>query len=155
MLKRLLVGFLVIVALWLVPCVGYGEIQHWLYESEASNMTVQLLKARIGYMMHNPTNFLDVDFYYDVTGRIGAIDKLPGNVNTQGKILVDIRDNRNLFSYESGIALQNQFEKQLTVIYSFLVSISIGDMDADVVAVFYSREGIRLGYFYRGLYHLS
>jgi len=41
----------------------------------------------------------------------------------------------------------------LEVIYTF-ISAEATDMDGDIVAVFYRREGIPLGYFYQGGYHL-
>jgi len=62
-------------------------------------------------------------------------------------------DNRGVFSYKSGIALRDEFKRQLKVIYSF-ISLVATDMDADIVAQFLSREAIPLGYFYQGEYHL-
>jgi len=104
-------------------------------------------------MMTNPTNFLYVKFYYDSDGRLGRIAKLPGYVDTTGKLLVDVTDIRDVFSYKSGIALLDKFKKELEVLSSY-VNLLATDMDADIVAVFYSQREILLGYFYQGEYHL-
>ena len=116
-------------------------------------MDFRLLAARVHYMMKNPTRFLLVEFYYDPDGRYGRIEKLPERVDTKGKILVVISDTRDVFSYKSGTALLDQFKRELEVKYTF-VRLLATDMDADIVATFYSREGIPLGYFDRGRYYL-
>lgn len=149
--------FLVIVLLSLSFCfvsgVGYGEIQQWAIESKASYLNVELLKAEVHYMMRNPTSFLNVSFSYDPTGYGGEVAKLPKSVNTKGKIFIIIGDNRDQFSYKSGIALLDTFKKSLEVIYSF-INLMATNKDVDVVALFLSKEEIYLGYFSEGEYHL-
>jgi len=70
--KRVLATFLLGVGLCFVPVLGYGEI-HWQRSSERkpSLMIVDLLWARVNYIMRNPTNFLDVEFCYDPDGAFG------------------------------------------------------------------------------------
>ena len=49
--------------------------------------------------------------------------------------------------------LLGDFKRQLEATYSFIAAWAT-DMDTDVVAVFYGRGEIPLGYFYQGEYHL-
>ena len=111
-----------------------------------------LFAARINYMMRNPTTYLDVNFFYDRDGKLER-SLFPEGVETKNKISVDIADNMDIFSDKSGIALLDEFKRNLEVIYSYIKRIAT-NMDTDIVAVFYSREGIELGYFYQGEYHL-
>jgi len=153
--KNCLVAFLLAVGFCFVPALGYGEVKQ---QPEVSVMDLYLLKefdllrARVDYMMCNPTNFLNVNFYYDPEGTHRKIFELPEGVDTKGKIFVKVQDNRDIFSYESGTALLDQFKGKLETIYSFLTLPTMGDMNADIVAMFCNREGIPLGYFYQGEY---
>lgn len=62
-------------------------------------------------------------------------------------------DKSGRFSGKSGIDLLDEFKRQLEAIYLFLGSVST-DMDVDIVAEFFSKQGIPLGHFYQGKYHL-
>ena len=151
--KKLLAAFLLGVGLCFVPVLAYGEVRYSVYETKALSMDYQLLKARVDYIMRNPTTFLEVDFYFDRYGAFRKVLKLPEDINTELKIIADVSDNRNKFSYKSGIALRNEFKKSLEVIYSFIQLVAT-DMDTDIVAIFGNKERIPLGYFYEGEYHL-
>jgi len=151
--KKLLAAFLLGVGLCLVPALGYGEIKEWMHKVGISYMDFWLLDARVSYMMHNPTTFLNVNFLYDPIGRYRRVEKLPESVDTKGKIVIVISDTRDVFSYKSGIALLDQFKRELEVEYTFLRSLAT-DMDTDIVAIFANKEIIPLGYFYQGEYHL-
>ncbi len=151
--KKLLVTLLLGAGLCFVPALGYGEVQEWMLESKASYMELSLLESRVSYMMSNPTNFLNINFYYDQRGAIGEIYGLSENIDTKGKILVVIRDTRDVFFYKSRIALLDLFKRQLEVIYSFIQP-KATDMDTDVVAKLVSKDEIPVGYFYQGEYHL-
>lgn len=150
--KKLLAAFLLGVGLCFVPVLGYGEIPEWMYEQKASYISVHLLEYQMKYLMRNPTNFLEVQFTYDPTGFCGEVTKLPQTVNTQGKVFVMVTDNRDYFSDKSGIALLDLLKIHLKIVCSFIVVAK--DMDADIVALFVSREGLPLAYFYQGEYHL-
>jgi len=136
--KKILVVILLAVSFCFASGAGYGEIAKSIFETKAPQIQVTLLRSLVRYMMRNPTSFLEVRFGY----------------SDPDIILLHIFDNRNRFSYKSGIALLDTFKKELEIIYSFMVYIS-SDMDTDVWAWFYSREGIELGYFLDGKYHLS
>jgi len=143
--RGLLAAFLLGVGLCFVPALGQGEVMH-----RAGEMDSRLLEARIDYIMHNPTNFLNVRFYYYPIGQSGVF---PEGVDTKGKICALIVDNRGVFSYKSGVALLGLFERILESIRWPIFFVAT-DLDTDIVAKFVSREGIPLGYFYQGEYHL-
>ena len=153
--KKLLAAFLLGVGLCFVPVLGQGEVTHYLHERKTSSMNFWLLNARVSYMMHNPNSFLNVNFHYDPVGDLRGVVKFPEGVDidTKGKIHVLVRDNRGVFSDKFGIALLDQFGRELEVIYSFLLFL-VSDMDTDIVVRFASKEEILLGYFYEGEYHL-
>jgi len=151
--KKLLAIVLLSLSFCFVSGAGYGEIPEWKIERKASILDMELLDARIRYMMRNPDNFLYVDFYYDEYGVYGIADRLPKSVDTKGKIYIQVSDNRGDFSKKNRKTLLNEFERELECIYSYLEEIAI-DMDTDIVAVFYNREEIPLGYFYQGEYYL-
>lgn len=94
---------------------------------------------------------MNVGFFYDPDGRFGEF--FPEYVDTKDKVCVLVMDNRDTFSYKSGIALLDEFKGQLKVIYSFINGVAT-NMDIDVVAKFFSKGSIPLGYFYQGEYHL-
>ncbi|NQS90591.1 hypothetical protein HQ584_12475 [Patescibacteria group bacterium] len=181
--KRFLAAILLGVSFCFVSGVGYGEViippkpsrivgellvlkmlyedePLWPYIEEIRGEMLEeigllklynnLLTARINYMMSNPTTFTSVYIYYD---SIGWIEEFFEDVNTKGKIYVVIRDFREYFSDRSGVALKEAFKIYLDVIYSFIENLAT-DMDNDIVALFISEGGIRLGYFYQGEYHL-
>jgi hypothetical protein len=149
--KKLLVAFLLGVGLCFVPVLGHGEVKKWVTQV---NMDSALLKTRVSYIMNNPSSFLYVDFAYDPDRRLGKIWlKLAEGVDTNGKILVPVRDNRDLFSYKSGIGLLDELEGILEALFSYIEVVST-DMDTDIVAEFVTKHGIPLGYFYQGKYYL-
>ena len=123
------------------------------YGTKATVMQLNLSRARTDYMMRSPTAFLYVELYYDQDGNFGGGVILPESIDTKGKIYVAVYDNRDAFSYKSGVALLDEFKTQLRIIYSF-IHFYATDMDTDIVAQFYSRENVPLGYFYQGEYYL-
>lgn len=137
-IKGLLAAFLLGVGLCFVPALGHGEVVKRVYENEGLSMRLNLLQGRIDYL---------------VAGIPSFISKLPEHVDTKGKIWVRVCDTRDVFINESGISLLDEFKKKLEVIYSF-IELEATNMDTDIVAIFYSGEGIPLGYFYQGGYHL-
>ncbi|MFQ6065839.1 MAG: hypothetical protein ACE5K3_00995 [bacterium] len=151
--KRLLAAFLLGVGLCFVPILGHGEVKEWMYEQKATQMAASLSWARINYIMGNPTNFLFVGFFYDPDGELG-IKSFPEGVDTRGKIIVWVQDNRGVFSYKSGTALLDLFKGVLENIYSAGLQSVATDMKTDIVAKFHTKREIPLGYFYQGKYHL-
>ena len=152
--RVLLAAFLLGVGLCFVPALGYGEVKRELYEGKVEKIDFLLLKARVNYVMRNPNSFLTVDFDYDLFGLYGGVfEKFPVKIDTMGKVFIRVIDNRDHFSYKTGIALLDQFKAELEAAYSYIKLVAT-DMDADIVAKFHSREGIPLGYFYQGEYHL-
>lgn len=102
--KGLLVAFVLAVGLCLVSGQGHGEIPEEMLQEKALDIVVELLEARVDYMMDNPTSFLKVQILYDATGMAGRLffDDLPRQVDTRGKIIVFVYDNREVFSYAKG-----------------------------------------------------
>ena len=149
--KVLLAAFLLAVGLCFVPISGYAKVEQWMNEAKAKYMECRFSHARISYIMSNPTTFLKVHFYYDPVGQYRRF--FPEGIDTKGKIFVEVRDNRGVFSDKPGTALLEKFKSVLEPIYTFIQSVAT-DMDTDIVAKFYSRENIPLGYFYQGKYHL-
>jgi len=125
-----------------VSGVGYGEIAEWLDERKASILDMELLDAKVRYMMTNPTTFLNIKLFY------------VKNTIIRSTIGVSVWDNRGQFIYKSGIALKDTFKRSLEVIYSFIAHVAT-DMNTDIVAYFSSREGIQLGMFKDGEYLLQ
>jgi len=152
--KKLLAAFLLGVGLCFVPVLGHGgQLEHLSYGAGVSLINSFLLEARVNYVMRNPTDFLNVQMYYDSDGKYSR--GLPESVDTKGKLFVWVVDNRDVFSDKSEIALLNIFKRSLKEIYSCMVlAVMTTDMDTDIVAVFLSRELTPLGYFYQGEYHL-
>jgi len=149
--KRVLAVILLAGGLCFVPAMGYGEIQSSLYKSEGESMELRLLRARLDYIMSNPTIFLDVDFHYDVEGVWE--DEFPEGVTTQGKIVVVIYDSRGRFTDKPSLLLLNEFRMTLEVLYSYIESVAT-NMYADIVSKLYTEDEIPLGCFYRGVYEL-
>jgi len=133
--------------------LGYGEVKQWKYKSKSSVMDLDLLQARVDYIMSCPNVFLDVGLYYDPVGAL-ASEQFPQNVDTKGKIIIFIRDNRAVFSHESRKELLLSFMIELARIYSF-IRLTATNQDSDIVARFDSESGHPLGYFYQGEYHLQ
>jgi len=167
--KKLLAAFLLGVGLCFVPALGHGEIKgieifNTMSESKVSSVELFLLGQRVAYIMRNPTSFLDILFLYHKPRleNVKLVMDLPESVDTAGKLIIWIKDNRGVFSDKSETALLYLFEVHLKSIW-FWISGLVPDMDNDVVAIFYSKErswdnegtleGI-LGYFYQGEYHL-
>lgn len=176
-IRIVLAIILLAVGLCLVSGVGYGEIKmrptgliildlvvggeepERTYaeriDSDVSLLWLEakLNNARIQYIMHNPTEFLSVDCYYDRDGRFSYPEyPFPEDINTAGKIFVLVTDNRGVF-YLSGVALLDVMKRKLETIYSFLSPVAT-DMDTDIVALFQSAGGNLLGLFYQAEYHL-
>jgi len=159
--KKLLAVFLLGVGLCFMPVLGYGleskelmtheEVITVLRKLKANGLQLFLLESRIDYIMRNPTRFLNVNFHCSEDELWDR--EFPDGVSTKNKVFIEIHDIRNVFSHKSGIALLEQFKKELETAYSFIV-VFIRNMDANVVAKFHSKEGIPLGYFYQGEYHL-
>ena len=167
--KKLLAVILLAVGLCFVPAVGYGEVKgiealDKLSESKVSFLQHFLLGEKVNYIMRNPTSFLDILFLYHEPRleNVKFVKDLPESVDTAGKLIIWIKDNRGVFSDKSETALLYLFEVHLKWIW-FWISGLVPDMDNDVVAIFYSKErswggeptfkGI-LGYFYQGEYYL-
>jgi len=153
--KRFLAAILLGVILCFVSSVGYGEIEtpeEFIAGEFIVRIDFLLQKARIDYMMDNPSDFLGVNSFYDVLGDRAA-DFFPENVDTVSKVGIVIFDNRGLFFNETGRVLLKQFEKQLEIIYLFIRLITT-DMNNDVIAEFVNKQGRTIGYFYEGEYHL-
>ncbi len=143
MKKRLLLAAILLsLSLCFISGVGYGEVAEWLDERKASMLDMELLDAKVEYIMTNPTTFLNIDLFY-VKNTI-----IPSTIG------VSVRDNRGRFSYKSGIALKDTFKRSLEVIYSFITHIST-DINTDIIAFFSSEEGIQLGMFKDGEYLLQ
>ena len=168
--KRFLVAILLGAVLCFVPVLGYGEVKgiealNKLSESKVSFVQHFLLGVRVDYIMRNPTSFLDIDFLYHEPKyeNVKLVRDLPENVDTTGKLIIWINDNRGVFSDKSETALLYLFKVHLKLRIWFWISGLVPDTDNDVVAIFYSKErswggeptfeGI-LGYFYQGKYHL-
>lgn len=151
--KKLLAAFLLGVGLCFVPTLGYGEIKTWMDESKATAMDLKLLEASLNYIMTNPTTFWNVSFHYDSIGTHARVLEFPRGVSTKDKIVIQIYDNRDGFSYKTGIALLDLLKRGLETAYSFVEPIAT-NMDTDIVAKFHSRGSIPLGYFYQRGYHL-
>ena len=184
--KKLLAIFLLGIGLCFMPLLRNGMIgqceersKAYLSPEEVHSLLVNtgLLKARIDYIMRNPTDFLNVDFYYDQEGMFTKEGLFPEGVDTEGKIVVIVADNRGVFSNKSGTVLLNEFKEQLETILhsSAILEIMVpipeimkrelrGEMDTNIVARFCTKweisppsplpEEVCLGYFYQGEYHL-
>jgi len=150
--KRLLIIILLGLSLCFVSGAGYGEVKEWMHKEKTPLMFSFLLDARVNYIMSNPSTFLNVFIGYDPNGEVYQ-QSFPEGTNTKGKICLSIFDNRNLFTDKSKVGLLDEFKRSLDCIYSFLDLVTT-DINTDVVAVFLSKEGIPLGYFYQGEYHL-
>ena len=151
--KRLIAAFLLGVGLCFIPISGYGEVKHSWDEIKVSAMDYALLYRMVLIIMVNPTKFGDVRFYYDRDESYGKKLKFPAGVDTKGKILVLVTDSRDRMFSKSGTALLGQFKQVLNNLYTYTEDIAT-DMDLDIVAKFYSKGDIPLGYFYQGKYHL-
>ena len=149
--KKLLTAVLLVVGLCFVSGVGHGEIWSSLHKPEGESMEFWLLRARVDYMMTNPTRFLDVDFVYDVEGAWEA--DFPEGVVTEGKIVIVIYDNRDRFTDKSGLVLLGEFKHILEVLYSYIEELAT-DMNTDIVSKLSTEEEIPLTCFYQGVYQL-
>ena len=153
--KRVLAAFLLGVGLCFMPALGYGRVQR-LQDYRIPYMKFFLLESKVLYIMRNPTSFLYVDFVYDQDGTLGRSLETVGlaeGIDTKEKIVIDITDTRGVFSGKSGAALLSEFKNKLKHIYLYVRTIA-WNMDTDIVAKFWSKEGDFLGYFYQGEYHL-
>ncbi|MBA7497238.1 hypothetical protein ES702_07850 [subsurface metagenome] len=158
--KVFLAAFLLGAGLCFVPALGYGEEKklkdQLFFDFKASKMDIFLLGTKVNYMMNNPTNFLNVFLAYDPWGKLGREEGyggFPESINTKGKLIVLITDNRGQFSHRSTRVLLELFKEHLWAVIVHMGA-SFPNIDTDVVAKFYSEERIPLGYFYQGEYHL-
>ncbi|HEC64598.1 MAG TPA: hypothetical protein ENI23_04840 [bacterium] len=149
----LLAAILLAVSFCFVSGVGYGEIDETLIDRRVSRMEYLLLKAKVEYILRNPTNFLDIDWVYDGGGWNILFGEWPTEIDTEKKIVIKIGDSRNVLSNKSRVVLLELFKKTLEAVYSFIDHIATS-MNTDIVAKFYSKGDIPLGYFYQGEYHL-
>lgn len=149
--KRLLVIILLSIALCFTSIKGYGEVQHWLDDVQATAMDVFLLTARLNYVMENPSTFLSVQALYDRTGT--SVMGLPSHIMTAGRIYISMLDTANVFGEKTGEDLLKAFRKELEYLYSYFDKCAT-NMDTDIIATFYHWDGTPLGYFYQGEYHL-
>jgi len=154
--KKLLAALLLGVGLCSVPGLAHSEISELLKGKAYSHIKFCLLDARITYMMNNPDRFLNVYFVPDEVGAFGKLVGLPEAVDTKNKVCIYIKNNReiDLFSPDWGESgLFFSFEVVLKNIYSY-ISLVATNMDDDIVAVFHSKTGVKVGYFFEGEYHL-
>lgn len=179
--RGLLAVFFLSVGLCFVSVLGYGEVitglseeliseQEWYFKKHFPDEPIKtvltytrkehptywqfyVLRARVDYLMRNPNSFACVFADSDEFGGLREVYKLPEDVKTKGKVLIAVYDKKGVFSYKSGTALLEALKRILVVFYSYL-DVWVTDMDADIVAKFYSKEDIPLGYFYQGEYYL-
>ena len=154
--KGVLAAFLLGVGLCFVPGLAHSEISELLKEKAYSHIKFCLLDARITYMMNHPDHFLNVYFVYDEYGVFGKPIGLPEAVDTRNKVCIYIKNNReiDLFSPDwAESALFFSFKVVLGNIYSY-IGLLATNMDTDIVAVFYSKTDVKVGYFFEGEYHL-
>ena len=158
--KKLLATFLVgIVIVCFVPVPAGGRIPELFLESTSPVPPWQLfvLHARISFIMKNPDTFWEFEIVYDAKGVFTEFKEVPQRVDTEGKFVIKIYDSRDWFSkLESEtprIKLLEILKGMLEKVYSYIDYMAT-DMNTDIVAVFYSKQEIPLGYFYQGEYHL-
>ncbi len=149
--KKLLAIILLSLSFCFVSAVGYGRVRVEIAETKATRFDIKLLDAKIDYILGNPNDFLYILLRYDPVGTYG--DQFPRWVITKDKIVVVIWDIRNKFSGKSEEVLLSYFKVELEDIVTGLEDL-ITDINTDVVAIFYSKKAIPLGYFYQGEYHL-
>lgn len=155
--RGLLAAFLLAIGVCLVPVSGYGDSEKWkkLHEENVPKLDWIFLDARVRYIMENPTSFLAFYCCYDTDGFFGRAWSYwyRKNFDTTGKIVVEIHDNRDIFSGKSGTDLLDEFRRQLEKIAPY-IGVVTSDMDKDIVAELFSKEANPLCYFYEGEYHL-
>jgi len=119
-------------------------------------MQIMLLQSTLDYIMWNPHNFLCFYWEWDWIGLFHLNHALPENIigKTEGKLVIQVFDNRNVFAGASEVALLEQFKKELERVYHCAPRRFFSKMDRDVIALFYDYAENPLGYFYQGEYHL-
>lgn len=148
--KKLLAAILLGIGFCFISILGYTEVK------EYENMDAIFEQARTNYMMTNPNSYLYVNFYYDSDGWYKKF--FPEGVNTKNKIIIEIIDNRNMFSLDKRRRMATQafvsyLRKQLRAICSFIPVLTI-EMNTDIVAGFYNTKSASIGYFCEGKYFL-
>jgi len=115
-----------------------------------------LLQSTLDYIMWNPHDFLFIHWEWDYMGLFHVNHALPENIigKTEGKLVIQVFDNRKVFAGISEVVLLGQFKKELERVYHCAPRGLFSRMDRDVVALFYDYKGTPLGYFYQGEYHL-
>jgi len=150
--RRLLAGLLVGIGLCFMAVAGHGKVKALV---DQTHMDTMCLSAQIEYIMRYPINFLYVKISYDPTGLHGALFPEDLDIDTKDKICISIFDNRGVFSDKSGHALLMQFKIELEAIWSSpSIDVLTDYENEDIVATFYNREQVFLGYFYQGEYYL-
>lgn len=153
--KLLAIILLSLSSCFVVSGVGYGEDEVFLKERYISRMDFLLLEAKVAYIMSNPTSFLGVWFFEDRYGVMGGFDgEVLGSRDTKGKIYTRVYDTRGIFYNKSGAELLDEFKRQLEQIYRFTPFLETEDMGDWFMVEFRSKEGLFLGYFWEGEYHL-
>ena len=68
-----------------------------------------------------------------------ALPPFPKDIDTKGKVIVMVTDNRAAFFHRSEIALPGLFKKHLITLYLYLGAIFPG-MESNMITGFYSEE---------------
>jgi len=165
--RAFFVGIVAAGVLLLIPAAATPEIQFFwftdegkLRRAEDSALELALLEFKVEMIMHLPDEYLAVDLEYDEYGGIGKTYALMYSgveLDTRGKIVVDVRDTRDWFSPTiSEAEFWEKFEKIVMLFTSELRIRFTNDPDNDVVVFLIPKEGTAkrglLGYFYEGEY---
>jgi len=121
-----------------------------------SGLDWSFLNIKIEIMMTYPDEYLGITISYDQFGYEGDSMKDYIELNTEGKIVINIRDTRKYFSSSK---TKDEVFKYLNGYRVFLASRFYGygityDFDNDVVIYVIPKEGLQegglVGYFYKG-----
>jgi len=99
--RMLLAALLLTVGLCFVPALGHGIVGQY---KDPWKMEILTLEARLNYIMRNPMTFLAVNYWYDEWGFAVKGEGLPEDIDTSGKIIIGVIDNRNRYGPTSRIA---------------------------------------------------
>ena len=111
--RNLLAIVLMGLSLCSVSIAAYGETDRksGISALTATRTECLLLCARADYIMGNPTSFLDIDVDYDPYGYLGNLMKWPVEIDARGKVVVRIRDSRNVSLNKSGVVILALFKR--------------------------------------------
>ena len=103
--KNLLAIILIGLSLCSVSIAAYGETyrKSGISALTATREECLLLCAKADYIMGNPISFLDIDVDYDPYGHLGNLMKWPVKIDARGKVVVRIRDSKNVSLNKSGV----------------------------------------------------